>query len=166
VTDLFRDVPLDLGSISQSQLDIAEKKRSNPLPWHGQFSPQLAELLIREFSKAGATVFDPFVGSGTVLHEAARSGRPAVGVELNPAAVKLARVYELMALSPSVRAECLEEVENSVFALCGHGPLFGADARSYAELQQKLLDRLRDCDRSLGGPPLDCPDRPFRLRER
>ncbi len=143
--DLFRDAPLDLTSISQNQLDIAEKKRSNPLPWHGQFSPQLAELLIREFSTAGATVFDPFVGSGTVLHEAARTGRPAVGVELNPAAVKLARVYELMGLSPSNRSECLAEVERAVFALCGHGPLFGADAGSDAELQQKLLERLRDC---------------------
>ena len=43
----------------------------------------------------GGTVLDPFAGSGTTLAVAARHGRHAVGIELNPAYVEMAkrRVY-------------------------------------------------------------------------
>jgi hypothetical protein len=30
--------------IDQALLDIERKERSNPLPWNGQFSPQLIEF--------------------------------------------------------------------------------------------------------------------------
>jgi hypothetical protein len=55
--------------------------------------PQTASRLVTAFSstaRGGATVLDPFAGSGTVLVEAMLAGRRAVGTDLNPLAVRLA----------------------------------------------------------------------------
>lgn len=52
--------------------------------------PQTADRLVRALSAEGATVLDPFCGSGTVLVEAMIAGRRAVGTDLNPLAVRLA----------------------------------------------------------------------------
>ena len=73
-------------SLSQSRLDIAERVRTNLLPWNGQFSPQLVEGLLRAYAHRGAMVLDPFVGGGTLLVEAARLGLASCGSDLNPAA--------------------------------------------------------------------------------
>ncbi|MGD0530130.1 MAG: DNA methyltransferase [Polyangiaceae bacterium] len=52
--------------------------------------PATASRLVVALSGAGATVLDPFCGSGTVLVEAMIAGRRAVGTDLNPIAVRLA----------------------------------------------------------------------------
>jgi SAM-dependent methyltransferase len=52
--------------------------------------PVTASRLIGALSGQGATVLDPFCGSGTVLVEAMIAGRRAVGTDLNPIAVRLA----------------------------------------------------------------------------
>lgn len=44
----------------------------------------LAERLIRMFSFAGDTVFDPFAGSGTTAIAAIKGGRNSIGCEVNP----------------------------------------------------------------------------------
>jgi methylase of polypeptide subunit release factors len=54
--------------------------------------PVTAARLVHAVSGEGATVLDPFCGSGTVLVESMIAGRRAVGVDLNPLAVRLARV--------------------------------------------------------------------------
>jgi modification methylase len=51
----------------------------------GAFPPEIPARLIRMFSCAGETVLDPFAGTGTTLWEAARLGRSAVGIEIEPA---------------------------------------------------------------------------------
>ncbi len=53
--------------------------------------PETAARLVRALSERGATVLDPFCGSGTVLIEAMVAGRQAVGTDLNPLAERLAR---------------------------------------------------------------------------
>ncbi|MCL2777094.1 MAG: site-specific DNA-methyltransferase [Polyangiaceae bacterium] len=53
--------------------------------------PVTAKRLIESFSSKGDIVFDPFCGSGTVLVEAMLAGRRAIGTDLNPLAVMLAR---------------------------------------------------------------------------
>jgi DNA modification methylase len=55
----------------------------------GNFIPQIPNQLLRRFTKKGEWVLDPFLGSGTTLIECKRLGRNGVGVELNPAVVKL-----------------------------------------------------------------------------
>lgn len=95
-----------------SALNIEAKSRSNLFPWRGQFSPQLVESLLRAYAPAGATVLDPFMGSGTVLVEAAWLGLAAYGCEVNPAAFLLGRVYELCCLDQAERRALLDSAES------------------------------------------------------
>jgi len=46
---------------------------------------------VRMFSFTGDTVLDPFMGTGTTLLACARSGRNAIGVELEPEYIAIAR---------------------------------------------------------------------------
>jgi DNA modification methylase len=50
----------------------------------------LMERLVRLLTAEGDTVFDPFLGTGTTLIAAARSGRHAVGTEREPTILSLA----------------------------------------------------------------------------
>ena len=51
--------------------------------------PATAARLIESFVPPERIVLDPFCGSGTVLVEALRQGRPSIGTDLNPLAVAL-----------------------------------------------------------------------------
>ena len=53
--------------------------------------PVTARRLVEAFAPANGLVLDPFCGSGTVLIEAMLAGRNALGSDLNPLAVMLAR---------------------------------------------------------------------------
>ncbi len=61
--------------------------REHPAP----FPIELADRLVRMFSFVGDTVLDPFVGTGTTLVAAARAGRNAIGVEIDPHYARLAK---------------------------------------------------------------------------
>ena len=122
----FAATPLDKTSLPQGSLDIAERVRTNPFPWIGQFSPQLVEELLTAYGPPAGVVLDPFAGSGTSLVEAARQGLAACGSELNPAAVILARVYGLVNLGASERTVALDRLRARLCDAIGspHGPLF------------------------------------------
>ena len=53
--------------------------------------PITARRLVEQYCPEGGTVLDPFCGSGTILIEAMLAGRAAIGTDLNPLAVMLAR---------------------------------------------------------------------------
>ena len=55
------------------------------------FPTALVEPCIKAGSKEGDTVLDPFAGSGTTLMVACRLNRGAIGLELSPAYVEMAR---------------------------------------------------------------------------
>ncbi len=55
------------------------------------FIPQIANRLIKTYSKRGDIVCDIFCGSGTSLVEARLSGRNAYGIDLNPLAILIAK---------------------------------------------------------------------------
>ncbi|MEW6227358.1 MAG: DNA methyltransferase [Bacillota bacterium] len=57
-----------------------------------KFPPQLPRLFIERLTTEGETVLDPMAGSGTTLLEAYLLGRQAIGVDIDPLAVKMARV--------------------------------------------------------------------------
>ena len=88
--EVFDETPVNRQDIPQDRLDLANKTRCNVFPWRGQFSPELVELLLSHYASSSAFVADPFAGVGTTLFEAARKGLPAIGVEINPAAVTMA----------------------------------------------------------------------------
>lgn len=48
------------------------------------FPEEIPRRLVRMFSVEGETVLDPFAGTGTTLWVAARLGRSAIGVEIDP----------------------------------------------------------------------------------
>lgn len=58
---------------------------------HATYPPELVLPCILAGSRPGGTVLDPFLGSGTTAMVAIENGRKAVGIELNPEYVQLAR---------------------------------------------------------------------------
>ncbi len=55
------------------------------------FKAQLPEFFISRLTRVGATVFDPFMGRGTTLVQAALMNRCAFGNDINPLSVLLTR---------------------------------------------------------------------------
>lgn len=100
--------------LPQASLNIEEKNRSNIFAWRGQFSPQLVESLLAEYCPPDSVVVDPFAGSGTVLHEAARRSLPAFGFEINPSAWCFSKLYELSTLSQEMRREATLELQDQI----------------------------------------------------
>ena len=57
-----------------------------------KFPPQLPRTFIRGLTDAGDTVLDPMSGSGTTVLEALFAGRQAIGFDIDPLALLVARV--------------------------------------------------------------------------
>ena len=55
--------------------------------YEGNWSPYVPREIIRQFSRRGDTVLDPFVGGGTTLVECVLLGRRGIGVDISPQAV-------------------------------------------------------------------------------
>ena len=55
------------------------------------FKPQLPAFFISRLTRPGETVYDPFMGRGTTVVEAALLGRRAIGNDINPLSVCLTR---------------------------------------------------------------------------
>src|ERR1035438_10076670 len=66
------------------------------------FKPQLPRFFIERLTQPGEVVYDPFMGRGTTVLEAALLGRVPCGCDINPLSVVLAR--------PRLRPPRLEEV--------------------------------------------------------
>ena len=60
--------------------------------YSSKFIPQIPARAISLLTEPGDLVVDPYCGSGTTLLESALLGRKAIGVDLNPLAVLIARV--------------------------------------------------------------------------
>ncbi len=58
--------------------------------YRGNFAPQIARNIIEMYSEQGDSILDPMVGAGTTLIEAKLLARDALGMDINPEAVKLA----------------------------------------------------------------------------
>jgi len=57
--------------------------------YRGNFAPQIARNIIEMYSEQGDSILDPMVGAGTTLIEAKLLARNALGMDINPEAVKL-----------------------------------------------------------------------------
>lgn len=78
-------------------------------PYKGKFYPQLAKSLMNLCSlPSGATVFDPFCGSGTTLLEGYLNGYHTFGCDMNPVAAKIAKAkVGIFDVNPDVVREAL-----------------------------------------------------------
>ena len=59
--------------------------------YRGNWPPQLVRNVLLRYSKAGDTILDQMVGSGTTLVECKLLGRNAIGVDINPESIMLTR---------------------------------------------------------------------------
>lgn len=65
--------------------------RLHEVSYRACFKPQLPQYFIDRFTVPGDTVYDPFMGRGTTLLQAALGGRVAVGNDINPLSAMLIR---------------------------------------------------------------------------
>ncbi len=149
VSEPFAAMPADRKTIRQSKLNISQRTRTNPFPWTGQFSPQLVEELLAAYAPKGGLLLDPFAGSGTCLAESARFGLSARGIEINPAAVILSKVYRMVNLSAIERSDIVAHVDERLSGLFGplvapplRGGLKGTDER--AAMESELVQAWRE----------------------
>jgi DNA modification methylase len=110
--------------LDQSGLNLAARSRTSRLPWRGQFSPELIEYLMERVCPDVESFYDPFCGSGTVLFEAIGRGRPAWGVEVNPAAWHLASLSSFASITKSEKAHVLAEIRRIAISAKSSDTLF------------------------------------------
>jgi DNA modification methylase len=74
-------------NLNWREADLREGERTKHVhrlhPYLGKYIPQLVEIFLRKYFKAGQTVFDPFSGSGTTLVQAAELGINSVGCDVS-----------------------------------------------------------------------------------
>jgi hypothetical protein len=107
------------------------------------FKPQLPRFFIERLTQPGEVVYDPFMGRGTTVVEAALLGRVPFGCDINPLSVVLTR--------PRLRPPRLEEIAERLgqidFTAFNEFPedllvFFHPDTlRAIASLKKYLLDR-------------------------
>jgi DNA modification methylase len=83
------DIPLEYTTV-WSFPERGSWATHNP-KYRGNFAPQIARNIIEMSSEKGESVLDPMVGAGTTLIEAKLLGRDALGMDINPEAVELAK---------------------------------------------------------------------------
>lgn len=89
--------------------------------------PVVAELLSR-YTQSGDIVLDPFVGSGTLLVEAALQGRQGYGVDVDPLAIFVAQAKSRLYDVESARA--------AISTLLREALTFDRGAEAYQELMR------------------------------
>lgn len=78
-----------------------------------KFIPNLVERLIKDYTKPGNIVVDPFGGCGTTLVEAKISGRESFGFDINPVA-KLISQAKITPISPITLESSYKKFENHI----------------------------------------------------
>ncbi len=130
-------------SLPASAVNIEEKSRSNLFTWRGQFSPQLIEQILLNYADKNDSVFDPFLGSGTVLYECALLGVKASGTEINPAAIAFSSIYELANTSKSNRYIAIDNIEALVSQFTNDLPLF--EGKPVENFEHELIEYYDNC---------------------
>jgi hypothetical protein len=107
------------------------------------FKPQLPRFFIERLTQPGEAVYDPFMGRGTTVVEAALLGRVPCGCDINPLSVVLTRPR----LHPPQLEEVAQRLQQIDFSACEEFPedllvFFHPDTlRAIASLKKYLLAR-------------------------
>jgi hypothetical protein len=139
---MIRNLSL-MESLPDSIVNIEDKTRSNLFSWRGQFSPQLIESLLKAYAKPNSKIFDPFLGSGTVLYEAALLDLSACGTEINPAATAFARIYELCNVEKKFITDAISQIETFLFPYINKLPAY--QTRQFSDFQIDVLEFYQKC---------------------
>ncbi len=93
--------PVPLGDGRQAEIDTyvnefwTARQRAahslNEISYRACFKPQLPRFFIERLTQPGSRVYDPFMGRGTSLLEAALLGRVPVGNDINPLSLTMIR---------------------------------------------------------------------------
>lgn len=97
----------------EQKISVAEKY-TGMYSMHKYWSKKPANLirdLILTYSKENEIVLDPFSGSGISIVESIKTGRKAIGIDINPAAIFITREI-LEKIEPSKIVEEFEMIEN------------------------------------------------------
>jgi DNA modification methylase len=90
------DTPLSELNLNWPEKDLPEKERTKHVhrlhPYLGKYIPQLVEIFLRKYFRAGQTVLDPFCGSGTTLVQANELGINSIGYDVSAFNIILCRV--------------------------------------------------------------------------
>ena len=95
----YEDIPVFINEFWTSKQRAAHSLHE--ISYRACFKPQLPRFFITRLTKKNDSVFDPFMGRGTTLLEAALLGRHAVGNDVNP----LSRMLVDARLSPPTLLE-------------------------------------------------------------
>jgi DNA methylase len=180
---LYERIDLEL---SWSERELPERERTKHVhrlhPYLGKFVPQLAEVFLRRYARAGQLVWDPFAGSGTTLVEANALGVRAAGCDISEFNCLLTRVktasYDLdvlradaAGLSDGLGAPDVEAPMTSPYLARWFAPLALAEllafrdripGTSYPELWSVVLSRAARSARLARHDDLDFPREPAR----
>lgn len=110
---------LDELNLNWREKDLPERERTKHVhrlhPYLGKFIPQLVEIFLRKYFRAGETVYDPFCGSGTTLVEANVLNINAIGCDIAAFNCLLCRVktakYDMVLMKKEV-LDILAKVED------------------------------------------------------
>jgi len=107
-------------------------------PYKGKFYPQLAKGLMNLCAlPPGASVFDPFCGSGTTLLEGYLNGYRTFGCDMNPVAAKIAKAkIGILDVNPDI----VREVVGTLVSQIEDAPTKPADSRE--QFDSKCLDEI------------------------
>jgi DNA modification methylase len=97
-----------------------------------KFPPQLPRVFIERLTRPGDLVLDPMMGSGTTLVEALLAGRSAVGLDIDPLALRLAA-----AKTTALDIVAVSQAGNNVVRTAQHA-LAHAGAGLAAELARRF----------------------------
>ena len=92
-----------------------QANKLHDISYRACFKPQLPKFFIDRLTKPGDIVYDPFMGRGTTLIEAALLGRVPMGCDVNPLSSVLT--------APRLRIPEIEDVETRLNSLELDGPI-------------------------------------------
>ncbi len=109
----FVNEDTDLGTLNLNwrEVDLPQKERTKHVhglhPYLGKFIPQMVEVFLRKYFRAGQTVFDPFAGSGTTLIQSSELGIHSVGCDIS--------AFNVLLANSKAKTYVMEEVEKDVY---------------------------------------------------
>jgi len=125
---------LDELNLNWREKDMPERERTKHVhrlhPYLGKFIPQLVEIFLRKYFRAGETIYDPFCGSGTMLVEANVLNIHSIGCDIASFNCLLTKVktdkYD-MALMKREVLDILAQVEDRTQATLFNQHISGSD---------------------------------------